>query len=75
MSPSDVQARGEGEVLQVCPACDRVGSACPITMSGGSPGVQYWRCEACAIIWATRAEGRRAVATAERTSNETRYSS
>jgi formate dehydrogenase maturation protein FdhE len=62
MSPNDAQAPRVREAVQVCPACDRVGSACPIEMGGASPGVQYWRCEVCAIIRATRADGRLAAA-------------
>jgi formate dehydrogenase maturation protein FdhE len=61
MSPNDASAT-RARSVQVCPACDRVGSACSIEISGASPNVQYWRCEVCAIIWATRADGRLAAA-------------
>jgi formate dehydrogenase maturation protein FdhE len=61
MSPNDASAT-RARSVHVCPAYDRVGSACSIQISGASPNVQYWRCEVCAIIWATRADGRLAAA-------------
>jgi transposase-like protein len=38
----------------VCPYCDTSTQVNPLTMTGGFNGVQYWRCESCGRVWATR---------------------
>jgi hypothetical protein len=41
----------------VAPTCRQCGSSLqvrPVPMDGLDPGVQYWRCDQCGLVWATR---------------------
>jgi transposase-like protein len=38
----------------LCPKCNTSAQVGPLTMSGVYDDVQYWRCESCGRVWATR---------------------
>jgi hypothetical protein len=37
-----------------CPTGGREGHTKPLVIADLSPGVQYYRCERCGFVWATR---------------------
>jgi rubredoxin len=41
-------------VVPCCPNCHEPSNVLPVHLTETYPGVQYWRCEACGFVWATR---------------------
>ena len=39
-----------------CQMCDRTQGVGPLHISDVHPEVQYWQCENCGLVWATREE-------------------
>ena len=41
-------------VVPSCPNCHKPSKGLSVHLTETYPGVQYWRCEACGFVWATR---------------------
>jgi transposase-like protein len=56
MPSHDVSQRSSsrGPVVPDCENCHQPDRVREVKLHDLSPGVQYWRCEGCGFVWATR---------------------
>ena len=54
MSPLSAQDVTDPVVAPSCRQCEETSLVQPVEVTDVHPGVHYWRCDACAFVWATR---------------------
>jgi hypothetical protein len=54
MPSHDAPAFGRGLVVPPCQNCQQSDQVRPIALHDLSPGIQYYRCDACGYVWATQ---------------------
>ena len=48
------RSSSRGPIVPDCANCQQPNRVREVKLEGVSPGVQYWRCDGCGFVWATR---------------------